>query len=118
MRFALRFPGVDAVRLHPTACSRDDGERGGQRGHAVGQMQQTAGEDGFERADDIGAIGPVHGLIALLGRRHAGEDRVQIVGKDPGGKVLLEGQMGESGGASRRSRCLRRLKASSTRQRR
>jgi len=98
MGFVTRWPLTGAVGLHAAARVSDRFERAGQCAQAVRQPQQATGEDGLERADGIGAIGPVRGLIAQLGRRHAGEDRVQIVGQNFGGEVLLEGQMGQSGG--------------------
>ena len=98
MGFGSRWPGVAAVRLHAAARLGDGGERAGERAQAVGQLQQTAGEDGLERADGVGAVGPVGGFVVPRGRRRGGQDGMQIVGEDLGGEVLLEGQMSQSGG--------------------
>ena len=93
-----RWSGAEAVRLHAAACLGDGGERGGERAQTVGQLQQTAGEDGLERTDGVGAVGSVREcLLARIGRGGR-QESVQIIGEDFGREVLLEGQMGQSGG--------------------
>jgi len=96
--FGWRWPGVVAVRLHAAACLGDGGERSGESAQTMGQLQQTTGEDGLKRADGVGAVGLVRGLIRRLGRRYLGKQGVPIVSKNLGREVLLEDQMGQTGG--------------------
>ena len=103
MRFGSRWSGVEAVRLHAVACLGDGGERGGERAQTVGQLQQTAGEDGLEHTDGVGAVGSVrhdlrqepyavmpHVRICAGGRRATGvPTSTQSPSGRPGGSSRL-----------------------------
>ena len=116
VRFDACWSGITSSGRGAAAGALDCVEGGLQRDANMLEGQQAAGEDPLEGALGIGSIGAGR---RVGWRRLRAERLAELVGRNLGGEVLLKGKIEVSPlGPFRRRRCLIRLKASSTRQRR
>lgn len=78
-----------STRLDAASTAGDGHKCVGQRRPCFGNAEQTARENGLERAEGIGAIGARASLADFASGAAAAEQGGQVVGQDLGGEVLL-----------------------------
>ena len=92
VRFRSRGSGIVAIGLDAAACAVDGRERRGQCGAYSRYAKQAAGQHGAQSPQCIAPIRARKRLFGLIGQR---QRCAQVVGEHFGGKVLLQGEIGE-----------------------